>query len=1059
MRDDYAESFERANDPEPPPLPGLATWVDSGPDRGSTAALGRGFTGLHALAFRHQAEEGQVDAVVLASPLAVRVHPDSQLRYLVFPGSESQRPFAATGVSLDLLFDDGSRASDHGLRDQIGAALHPAGQLAARALTPDQWNLVVVDLGAMAGRTVIAVELVAVGAGVSWGWIDDVSIARVNEPVGLSPAELVDTRRGTNSSRSASRGNTIPATALPNGFNLLVPMTDATSQKWLYQYSSGNGPDNRPRLEALGISHQPSPWMGDRDQLAIMPARAGDEVLALPSARALAFGHAAEQARPHEYRVVFDCGLEAAMVPTMRGACLRFSASFDLAVIVDRVAGESRFDIDADGRLSGWVDGGTDLSVGRSRMFVAGRFDRRPVHVDVAPDRESALVAQFDGDVELRIATSYLSIEQAEFNLRETEEGYDAVRRAAKDAWDRVLGVIEVEGARHDDRVTLYSNLYRLNLYPNWYDECTPTGEHRYASPVLPQRPSTDSTTGAQVRDGRMAVNHGFWDTYRTVWPAYALLYPSRTSALIDAFMQQYRDSGWIARWSSPGHADLMTGTSADVAFADAIIKSVSIADADEVLEALLKSATVVPPAANLGRKGQAVSPFLGYVPSGVTESASWTTENAINDAGIAALAEHLARDERTSGARRRELEDLARYLRHRSSAYRRLFDAETGFLRARREDGAWDPPGFDPEEWGGPYTETNAWTFAFHAPHDGGGLVEVFGGQRELAARLDAYFGTVETGTKAGTYGGVIHEMTEARDVRLGQFGFSNQPAHAMPFLYLFAGRPWRTQELLRDVLTRLFRGNEIGQGYPGDEDNGEMSAWHLFGCLGLYPLHLGAARYAVTAPLFPAARVRLESGRVLSVIADRHGADRPYVSEVSFDGVPLTSPWIDHERIAAGGVLRFVMSDRPSAWGIVPPPAPLPSPLRDLTRGATVRTDGGADASALIDDDARTDLVFQSDRVTVELELAEGPSSILLYTLTCAEASMAPTGWELHGCTADGWIAIDVRRDERFRWPRQTRPFSVAPHPACSGYRLVLEGGERGLALAEFELLAEED
>ncbi|MFT4211856.1 MAG: GH92 family glycosyl hydrolase [Microbacterium sp.] len=1069
MTDCYRSAFGDRSGNAPAGAGPLTTALGDGPVASPTAALRRGFSGPLSLAYRHTGRAPGDVAVAVERGLAVGLAVDSELSYLVFPEAAGDR-YAAAAVAIDLVFADGARLSEIGARDDYGTPATARAQGRSRVLVPEQWNRVVVPLAPAAGRTVSAIEL-SVHAPASSapfsGWLDDVTIARIPPRTGLDPVDYVDTRRGTNSSRDYSRGNTIPATAMPNGANLLTPMTDAESEKWLYQYARANNADNRPVLQGLGLSHQPSPWMGDRNQLAVMPVLAGGAgaVPVSPAARAQPFGHDAEKAHPHEYDVRFDGGIRARMVPTMHGACFRFTSPSDIAVVVDRVAGASHFRLTDAGEIEGWVDGGTTLSAGRSRMFFVGRFDHPPADGRSFAERPTALAVTFTAGVtgvELRLASSFIGLDQARANLQETAESYDRLRDAAREAWNTRLRVVEVEGANHDQLVTLYSSLYRVNLYPNWQHE-QPGGDWdagpRYASPVLAQRPSTRTSTGAVVRSGRMAVNHGFWDTYRTVWPAYSLLYPERAAQLLDGFVQQYRDSGWIARWSSPGHADLMTGTNADVAFADAILKGVPVPDPWEVYEALLKSATVAPPSDAVGRKGGALSPFLGYVPIEVPESVSWTTENAINDAGIGNLADYLAAHPATPERRRGRLRDEAAYFRHRSRGYRNLFDRATGFLRPRDRAGAFeDAASFDPESWGGAYTETNAWTFAFHAPHDGAGLAEMYGGRAGLERRLDAYFATPELAAKPGTYPSVIHEMVEARDVRMGQFGFSNQPAHAMPYLYLYAGTPAKTQRLVREVLHRLFRGSAIGQGYPGDEDNGEMSAWYLFSALGMYPLAVGSPIYALGSPLFPRARLRLAGGQVLEVVAQNHADRNVYVQAVHLNGEPIESPWIDHRRLLAGGVLTFRMGSAPSQWGtaiVTSPPSPL---LRDLASTAVVTSDDGTETGTLIDDDATTDAVFATARPTVTIRLPAA-TVIEMYTLTSGDRSSAPASWTFEGEADGGWIELDSRREERFAWDRQTRPFGLAvPAVPCSAYRIRFHATAGGApaSIAELELLA---
>src|SRR5690606_7599031 len=551
-------------------------------------------------------------------------------------------------------------------------------------------------------------------------------------------------------------------------------------------------------------------------------------------------------------------------------------------------------------------------------------------------------------------------------DLEVTGKTFTEVKAAAAQAWNDRLGVIEVEGASEDQLVTLYSNLYRLNLYPNSQFENTGTADeprYQYASPVSATTGSaTDTQTNAKIVDGKIYVNNGFWDTYRTAWPAYSFLYPELAGELIDGFVQQYRDGGWIARWSSPGYADLMTGTSPDVAFADAYPKgSLPTGTALEAYDAALRNATVAPPNNAVGRKGLQTSPFLGFTPESTHESVSWGLEGLINDFGIGNMAAALAEDPGTPDERREALRDESAYFLERTTQYGALFDPELDFFQPRHADGSFlnAPDEYDPRTWGGGYTETSGWNFSFHAPQDPNGLANLYGGQEGLEAKLDTFFATPEDATHTGGYGGVIHEMREARDIRLGQWGMSNQVSHHIPWLYDAAGAPHKTQEIVREVTRRLFTGSEIGQGYPGDEDNGEMSSWWIFAALGFYPLQVGSDQYAIGSPLFERATVHRPDGDLV-VTARNNSVDNVYVQSLRVNGKKRTSTSLSQDDLSGGARLDFVMGPEPSAWGtgeddglpsLTEGDQP-PAPARDVTPAGTVTVDDVTPADALVDD-----------------------------------------------------------------------------------------------------------
>lgn len=864
-----------AEEGEAPPAGDLLVQVSSGPTGSHIAKTNVGFTGMKALQYsgRHLDAGPASSATVLYDGTGIAVGADSALTYLIFPSLDAGQTYAATFTAIDLRFDDGTTLSTSGAVDSYGYAANARAQGQGNVLWPDQWNRVSVNLGAFAGRTVTAillrydhpgdevrgVEKPAAGTAVT-GWVDDIAIGKAavrDTSDGL--VSYVDTRRGTNSTGGYSRGNNFPAVAWPNGFNFLTPMTNADNTGTLYHYQRTNNAQNLPTLNGIGISHQPSIWMGDRNQLAVMPAASSSPTSSLED-RKLAFRHENEVARPYIYSVSFENGLRTDVTATDHGAIYRFAFPGDTgSVLVDQLVDSSKLRVS--GRtVSGWVDGGSGWP-GRTRMFVYGTFDRQPTASGATTkgDRNgTARYAAFDTSgtrtVELRLATSFISQDQARANHRLELDGvsFDQARTAVRDAWNERLGVVRnVKGATDAQLVTLYSSLYRLNLYPNSQFENTGTAAdpvYRYASPVsATSGAATDTRTNAKVVDGRIYVNNGFWDTYRTAWPLYALLYPEVTENLVDGFVEQYRDGGWVARWSSPGYADLMTGTSSDVAFAEAYrAGALSTETALEAYDAAVKNATVRPASNAVGRKGLEQSIFLGYTEATTHESASWGLEGFINDFGIAEMAKALAADPATPADRIPRLTEEAAYFEARATHYVEMFNPEAGTFTARNADGTWpDGADFDRKAWGGAFTEASAWTFGFHAPHDVDGLAALYCGRQGLVDELRRFLTEREKAEYAG-----IREARGARDVRLGMLGMSNQIAHHIPYVLAEAGDPAGAQALIREIQDRLFVGSDIGQGYPGDEDNGEFSAWYVFSALGFYPLKVGSGDYTVGTP-----------------------------------------------------------------------------------------------------------------------------------------------------------------------------------------------------------------
>ncbi|WNV90176.1 GH92 family glycosyl hydrolase [Umezawaea sp. Da 62-37] len=1051
----------------------MRTVVGKGATGGYNAKSNVGYTGLRALRYQgSHVAEGRGYSYNKVFDVDVPVTGTTELSYMIFPNfMVDDLSYPSTFAAVDLAFSDGTYLSDLGARDQHGFELSPKGQGASKALYTNQWNRLASVIGSVAAGKTIKRILVAydnpAGPANFDGWIDDITVKSApSTPDYQRPTDYVRTTRGTNSSGSFSRGNNFPATAVPHGFNFWTPMTNAGSTSWFYDYAKFNNRDNLPTLQAFSASHEPSPWMRDRQTFQVMPSTGTPT--ADRAVRALPFKHENETAQAHYYSVQFENGMRTEIAPTDHAAVFKFGfteASSNL--VFDNVTNDGGLTLDAaTGVVSGFSDVG--LSFGATRMFVYGKVDQ-PVKSSgklTGQGRDNvAGYFQFDTSaqktVNLKIATSLLSVDQAKKNLEQEispQDTFDSVKQRAQQTWDKQLGIIEVEGASEDQLTTLYSSMYRLYLYPNSGFENTGSSAapaYKYASPVTPGAASTPTQTGAKVVDGKIYVNNGFWDTYRTTWPAYTLFTPSQAGEMADGFVQQYRDGGWVSRWSSPGYANLMTGTSSDVAFTDAYVKGVTNLDVQANYDAAVKNATVTPPNENVGRHGQDTAIFKGYTSTATNEGMSWAIEGYVNDYGIANMSKALYDKAAANDPRKQEYLENYEYFTNRALNYVNLFDPEAGFFQGRNPDGTRRVPSadFDPRVWGYDYTETDAWNQTFSVPHDGQGLANLYGGREGLGKKLDEFFATPETAKFPGSYGGVIHEMTEARDVRMGQLGHSNQVSHHITYMYDYAGQPWKTQEKVREITSRLYLGSEIGQGYAGDEDNGEQSAWFLFSALGFYPLQMGNATYAVGSPLFTKATLKLENGKKLVVNAPKNSAKNIYVQNLKVNGKVYDKSYLDHNVLAAGATLDFDMGPNPSKWATgadsVPPSITkgdeVPKPLRDIS--TTGKFTGPA---ALVDDTTATQAAVDS----LQVDLPNTKEKAEFYTLTSSTTTADAKNWVLRG-SLDGktWTTADERKDQKFAWRKQTRAFKIAKPGFYRYYRLEVAGGA---TLAEFELLA---
>jgi predicted alpha-1,2-mannosidase len=735
-----------------------------------------------------------------------------------------------------------------------------------------------------------------------------------------SPLARVNPLQGTHSHFGFSTGNTLPLIARPFGMTHWSPQTNEQRGGWFFH------PADR-KLEGIRATHQPSPWIGDYGHFTVMPQTG----LLRPGAAERASGYRPEDATflPHlfcAHLLQYDTSLE--FTPTERCALLRCRFHADTAVdpigaalpprlLFEPGRGEGYVELlPGERKLRGWTranSGGvpanfalhfvacfdtelTGCGVFQGRNALPGEPQRggeRPgAFVEFAPSPSPAERATV---VEARIATSFISWEQAERNLQQEigNHSFEAMYEQAAAAWEAALGRLEIEGGSDAERRIFASCLYRTQLFPRDFHEIDADGNARHFSPY-----------DGQAHDGPLVTDNGFWDTYRTVYPLFSLLDPDRLSHILQGWISAYRESGWFPTWASPGHRTCMVGTHADAVFADAVVKGISGFDLKTAYDGLRKHAfEVVTEDTGFGRLGLADYLERGYVPDDRVHhaSASRTLDYAYDDFCIAQVARALGRA------------DEADKLLQRAGNWRHVYDPSVGVMRGRNADGSWREP-WDPFEWGGPFVEGGPWQHAWGVPHDPAGLIAAMGGPEAFVEKLEQML-TAPPRFRVGSYGFEIHEMTEMACAGFGQYAHSNQPVHHVLSLFACAGRPDRAQYWVRRVLAEQYSPDR----FAGDEDNGEMSAWYILSALGLYPLCPGHPTYVLGSPLFPAAHLSLPGGHRLTIRAVVEGSrplsDCPYVQSVTWNGQPWTRLWIAHADLVRGGELCFRMSDTPPA------------------------------------------------------------------------------------------------------------------------------------------------
>ncbi len=728
----------------------------------------------------------------------------------------------------------------------------------------------------------------------------------------MRPTEHVTTLMGTQSDYALSTGNTYPAVALPWGMNFWTPQTGRMGDGWTYTYGAHT-------LRGLKQTHQPSPWINDYGQFAVMPVR-GDDKLDEESRQSW-FSHQSEVAKPYYYSVYLaDHDIVAEVTPTERAAMMRFTfpESRESGVVIDAFDRGSRVEMVDDRTVAGYTTRNSGGVPDNFRNWFVIRFDKpfdaieltdspssyragsRPLYPEGGKSVEGEhavakvhFATERGEQVTARIASSFISAEQALRNL-ETELGaddFETVKSKAQARWDEVLGRIEVAGGSVDQLRTFYSCLYRSVLFPRKFYEIDAAGKPIHYSPY-----------NGEVRPGYMYTDTGFWDTFRCLFPLLNLVYPSVNAEIQAGLANTWRESGFLPEWASPGHRGCMVGNNSASVVSDAILKGVTPAeDVDELYEAMMSGRTKVhPEISSTGRLGHEYYNTLGYVPCnvGINENVARTLEYAYDDWCIAQVAEKLGKTE-----------DAA-MLEKAAQNYRNVFDAGTKLMRGRNADGTFQTP-FSPYKWGDAYTEGNAWHYTWSVFHDVGGLAELMGGKEEFSKMLDSVF-VVPPVYDDSYYGVRIHEITEMQVANMGNYAHGNQPAQHMIYLYDYAGEPHKAQYWVREVMDRLYKAQP--DGYCGDEDNGQTSAWYVFSALGFYPVCPGADEYAVGAPLFRRATIHLENGAKIEIEAPENSPANCYVGKMSVDGKPLAEPFLRYSELKEGATLRFDMQAEPA-------------------------------------------------------------------------------------------------------------------------------------------------
>jgi predicted alpha-1,2-mannosidase len=708
----------------------------------------------------------------------------------------------------------------------------------------------------------------------------------------------VNTLQGTNSRHELTRGNTYPTTALPFGMHTWTPQTGKNGDGWKYQYHADH-------IRGFQQAHQCSSWTRDYAVFSLMPE--SDELVVNEDRREAAFSHADEIAKPNYYKVKFKNEISTEISPTERGAHIKFTfpkgkRSF---LVLDGYTRLSAVHIyPQDGKITGFVNNGEGFRKGWKSFFVI-QFDK-PLKTYGTWDNKTDVVLHGESEaeglgkgayvefakgetVQAKVASSYISAEQANLNLR-NELGMDQTiaqtkAKAAK-IWNASLGKIEVSGGSEEDMATFYSCFFRASLFSRKFYEIGPDGKPYYFSPY-----------DGQIHKGYMYTDTGFWDTFRAQFPLNTLIQPEMHGRYMQAMLDAWQQCGWLPSWSFPSEAGSMIGNHAISLFTDAWAKGIHTFDPQMALKAYLHEATNKGPwgPAN-GRDGWKEYASLGYVPyPEYREATAKTMEYAYDDFCGYQLA-------KMTGSKFYQ-DQFSKQMYN----YKNVYDPGTRFMRGKNKNGVWKPA-FDPTEWGGPYTEGNAWHWQWSVFHDVQGLINLMGGKQAFTMKLDSVFSEPNT-VNVGSYGGMIHEMTEMVMANMGQYAHGNQPIQHMPYLYNYAGEPWKAQFHTRNIMSKLYNATE--NGYPGDEDQGQTSSWYVLSAMGFYSVTPGTNQYVMGSPAFKKITINLDNGKKFIIDAAANSKENVYIKSAKLNGKIYDKNFITHDDLLKGGILKLEMTD----------------------------------------------------------------------------------------------------------------------------------------------------
>ncbi|ALM50092.1 alpha-mannosidase [Flavobacterium psychrophilum] len=715
------------------------------------------------------------------------------------------------------------------------------------------------------------------------------------------PVDWVNPLMGTDSDYDVSNGNVYPAIAMPWGMNFWTPQTGNMGDGWAYTYRA-------TKIKGFKQTHQPSPWMNDYGQFSIMPVTG--KLKFKQDERQSWFSHKTETVTPYYYSVYLaDHDVTTEITPTERAARFRFTfPQGDAFIVVDAFDKGSYIKvIPQENKIVGYTTKNSGGVPSNFKNYFVVVFDKAfsvtntfngdvlGNALELTADHSGAVIGfkTKDGEkVNAQVASSFISLAQAEINLKEIGgNDFDQLKQKGKSIWNERLSKIKIEGGTAAQTTTFYSCIYRSLLFPRKFYEIDATGKALHYSPY-----------NGQVLPGYMYTDTGFWDTFRSLFPFLNLVYPKINAEIQEGLSNAYKESGWLPEWASPGLRDIMVGNNSASVVADAYLKigGENTYDINNLYDALLHGSNNAGPMKAVGRAGATEYNKLGYVPYDVVnESAARTLEYAYDDFAIYQLAKALKRP-------KKEIE----LYKKRSQNYKNLFDPTHNLMRGKMTNGKFMEP-FDPIRWGEGFTEGNSWHYSWSVFHDVQGLIDLMGGKETFTRQLDSVFAMPPVFNNSFN-GGFIHEMREMQVANMGQYAHGNQPIQHMIYLYNHGSQPWKAQYWVRETMNRLYNPNP--DGYCGDEDNGQTSAWYVFSAMGFYPVTPASDQYVIGAPLFKKVTLELENGKQVIINAPQNSEENRYIRSMQYNGKNYTKNWLSYSDLTKGATIDVEMTATPN-------------------------------------------------------------------------------------------------------------------------------------------------